>query len=155
MSEQGDWGWDWEMDLRVRPGETLRDRERRQEAEVLWPRRPDSETESLERMAEDFVAETDGTELHPCPVCDGSGEVHYLAAPPDPQTRMDETCPACGGDGVEACGTCDGGGAPTGCPDCGLVPTGVDMVAAIWAEHMGDVARERRLDPGAHRWGWA
>lgn len=38
-------------------------------------------------------------EMRPCPVCGGSGEVHSLESPPDPQTRVDYECRYCDGQG--------------------------------------------------------
>lgn len=59
-----------------------------------------------------------------CPRCKGSGEDHYLAAPPDPQTRVDVPCPRCGGDGF-------------------LDP---ERERALWEEHCADLMVEHRRE---------
>jgi hypothetical protein len=58
---------------------------------------PDPYHESLVRQLEDEQVERTAPV---CRACGGSGEQHYLASPPDPQTRMDYRCGACGGSGI-------------------------------------------------------
>jgi DnaJ-class molecular chaperone len=59
-----------------------------------------------------------------CPTCKGSGEQHRLAAPPDPQTRVDVPCSRCGGEGF-------------------LDP---ERERAMWQEHLADLMVEHRRE---------
>jgi hypothetical protein len=59
---------------------------------------------------------------HPlCPRCHGSGEVRWLAAPPDPQTEETARCSTCAGQGTT---------------------THADL---LWSEHVADLMSERRI----------
>lgn len=64
---------------------------------AIWLDAPHAD---LIRRLEDHVASWSAP---PCDCCGGSGELHYLEHPPDPQTRVDYRCPRCLGDGVEPC----------------------------------------------------
>jgi hypothetical protein len=62
-----------------------------------------------------------------CPICHGSGELHHLEAPPDPQTDVASQCWRCGGDGV--------------------IELDAAIATLIWHEHQADVLTERHLNP--------